>query len=194
MGGHTMQRLLAMSLALSTASFAGAGDDDFKLEAGFTPLFNGKNLDGWKTRKGGEALDGKTEAYKGRFKVAAGSVKDGKLVIDPKVRGDVIIDTVREFAGDVHIKFEFLPGDGCNNDLFIRGLKFDLVKQQVKGMKLGEWNQFEIVIKDKKAEFLCNGQVARVQTVKNASSVLGVRAEFGSIEIRRLRAKTEKKE
>ncbi|MBM4071017.1 MAG: DUF1080 domain-containing protein [Planctomycetes bacterium] len=178
-----MHRLLALSVALLVSFSANAGDD-FKLEPGFVLLFNGKNLDGWKTRKGGEALDGKTEAYKGRFKV-----DDGKLIIDPKVRGDVIIDTAKPLVGDVHIKFEFLPGKGCNNDLFIRGLKFDLVKQQVKSIKEGEWNKFEIVIKGKKAEFLCNGQVARSTTVKNASSVLGVRAEFGPVEIRRLRAK-----
>jgi hypothetical protein len=178
-----MHRLLALSVALSLGPITFAGDD-FKLEPGFMLLFNGKNLDGWKTRKGGEALDGKTEAYKGRFKV-----DDGKLIIDPKVRGDVIIDTVKPLAGDLHLKFEFLPGKGCNNDLFIRGIKFDLVKEQVKGMKEGEWNKFEIVIKGKKAEFLCNGQVARSTTVKNASSVLGVRAEFGPVQIRHLRVK-----
>lgn len=177
-----MKWLCMLSLASLATSFA--VDDDFKLEPGFTPLFNGKNLDGWKTRSGGEALDGKTVAYKGRFRVKA-----GKLIIDPKVRGDVTIDTVKPLAGDVHIKFEFLPGKGCNNDLFIRGLKFDLVKEQVKGMKEGEWNQLEIVIKGKKAEFICNGQVARTQTVKNDSSVLGVRAELGPVEIRRMRVK-----
>src|SRR5256885_6581569 len=96
--------------------------DDFKPEDGFTLLFNGKDLTGWKTTKG-ESLDGKTEAYNGRFKAA-----DGVLTIDPKVKGDVRIETQKEFGKDVHIKFDFLPGEGCNNDLFLRGLKFDLKK------------------------------------------------------------------
>src|SRR3954451_6404511 len=79
---------------------------DFKLEPGFTLLFNGKNLDGWREARGKkEALDGKTEAYKGRFKVA-----EGKLVYDPAVKGDSYLETVREFGKDVHIKFEFNPG------------------------------------------------------------------------------------
>src|SRR5438034_2065996 len=86
--------------------------DDFKLEPGFTLLFNGKNLDGWKEASGKkEALDGKTEAYKGRFKVT-----DGKLVYDPAVKGDLYIETAREFGKDVHIKFDFKPGPKCNND------------------------------------------------------------------------------
>ena len=61
--------------------------DDFKPEEGFTLLFNGKDLTGWNTTKG-ESLDGKTEAYAGRFKVAGGiltldpSVKTGRPVSD----------------------------------------------------------------------------------------------------------------
>src|SRR5262249_40492663 len=100
--------------------------DEFKLEPGFTLLFNGKDLSGWKTKKG-DSLEGKTEAWNKRF-----TVSDGKIVIDPAVKGDVIITTAQELAGDVHIKFDFLPGKGCNNDLFFRGLKFDLKTGDVK--------------------------------------------------------------
>src|SRR5215475_15775011 len=85
--------------------------DGFKLEPGFTLLFNGKNLDGWKEASGKkEALDGKTEAYNGRFKVV-----EGRLVYDPAVKGDLYIETTREFEKDCHIKFDFKPGDKCNN-------------------------------------------------------------------------------
>src|SRR5262249_22064150 len=64
---------------LTTVSAAPA--EEFKLETGFTLLFNGKNLDGWKEASGKkESLEGKTEAYKGRFKVV-----DGVLVYDPAV-------------------------------------------------------------------------------------------------------------
>jgi hypothetical protein len=158
--------------------------DDFKLEPGFTPLFNGKDLTGWKEKRGGASLDGKTQAYKGRFKVVG-----GELVIDPTVRGDVIIDTARPLAGDLHIKFEFLPGPGCNNDLFLRGLKFDLVKSQVKGFKEGEWNLLEIIVKGDKAEVKCNGLTQRTIKLRAASSPFGVRAEFGPVRIRNMRVK-----
>ena len=148
--------------------------EEFKPESGFTPLFNGKDLTGWKEKKGGASLDGKTEAYKGRF-----TVHDGVLVIDPKVPGDVRIMTARSFAGDVHIKFEYKPGKGCNNDLFLRGKKFDLKKPDVKNLKEGEWNEFEIIVKGDKIEFKNNGQVQRMDKIKSDSTVFEVRAEFG---------------
>jgi 3-keto-disaccharide hydrolase len=157
---------------------------DFKPEPGFTLLLNGKNFDGWKTKTGGESLEGKTEAYKGRFKVV-----DGKLVIDPKVKGDVIIETAKPLKGDMHIKFEFLPGPGCNNDLFLRGLKFDIIPKSLKAVKEGEWNQFEITTQGATVEYKCNGVVQRTSKAKMDSSPFGIRAEIGPIEIRHMRVK-----
>jgi len=164
--------VLVLSVLLAQPAFA---------DEGFTPLFNGKNLDGWKTKKG-EALDGKTEAYNGRFKV-----QDEMIVIDPKVKGDVIIETARSFK-DVHVKFQFLPGAGCNNDLFLRGAKFDL-KKGVKNMKENEWNDFEIVAKGGAIEFKCNGQLVQTIKAKADSSPLGIRAEYGSMHVRSLQFK-----
>jgi hypothetical protein len=175
-------RILAGGLILICLVSAAA--DDFKIEPGFTPLFNGKDLSGWKEKNSGASLDGKTEAYKGRF-----TVKDDLVIIDPKVRGDVRIMTNREFAGDVHIKFDYLPGPGCNNDLFLRGHKFDLLKGKgnVNNLKEGEWNEFEIVIKGDTIEFKNNGEVQRKGAVKSDSSVFEIRAEFGPVQFRRMR-------
>lgn len=176
--------LAGTMLVLSGPRVPGAED---KAES-FTPLFNGKDLTGWKEKKGGTSLEGKTEAYKGRFKV-----HEGVLVIDPKVKGDVRIVTVREFAGDVHVKFEFKPDAKCNNDLFLRGHKFDLVKSGVKNLKQDEWNAFEIIVKDKKITFKNNGEVQRSGAVKSDSSVLEIRAEFGAVAFRRMEVMGGKK-
>ena len=157
--------------------------DDFKPEAGFTLIFNGKNLDGWKT-KTGESTDGKTEAYNGRFKAA-----EGNLVIDVKVKGDVILSTAKEFGKDAHLKFDYMPGAGCNNDLFFYGTKFDLKKADVKNLKEGEWNQFEIIVQGGKAEFKNNGESLKTMPTKSDKSGLGIRAEFGPIQFRHLRVK-----
>src|SRR4051812_22890910 len=67
--GASMRRLasafLLMGLMLGVP-LMGRSADEFKLEPGFTLLFNGKNLDGWKEFSGKkEPLEGKTEAYKG---------------------------------------------------------------------------------------------------------------------------------
>jgi len=182
-----IHRSLAFSLAALVAGllacFANAADD-FKPEAGFTLLFNGKNLDGWKMKKGGESLDGKTEAAGGRFKVM-----EGVLVIDPKVKGDIYIVTAKEFSKDLTIRFEYKPGKGCNNDLLLRGTKFDLKTPDVKNWKENEWNEFEITIQGTKAEFKNNGETQRTLQTKSEKSVFELRAELGPVEYRRLRIK-----
>ena len=161
----------------------------FQDDPGFTPLFNGKNLDGWKEASGKkEALDGKTEAYGGRFKVV-----EGRLVIDPEVKGDLHVETSRTFAKDVHIKFEFKAGPKCNNDLFLRGTKFDIVpgNKENKNVKEAEWTPFEIVVTGDKIEHKVGGEVGRSSTLKAdaPASSFRIRAEFGALEIRNLRVK-----
>ena len=151
----------------------GRSADDFKLEPGFTLLFNGKNLDGWKESSGKkESLDGKTEAFKGRFKVI-----DGKLVYDPTVKGDLHIETAREFGKDVHIKFDFKPGPKCNNDLFLRGTKFDIIpgNKENKIVKEGEWYTLEIVVTGDKVEHKINGETVRTSKTKTKASPFRLR-------------------
>lgn len=157
--------------------------DDFKLEEGYKLFFNGKDLTGWKM-KGGASLAGKTETAKKRFQVL-----DGRLVIDYKMKGNMVIESEVMFKGDVHIKFDFKADEKCNNDLYFRGLKFDIKKGGVKNLKPGEWQLFEIVVTGNKVEFKCDGEVQRTQNAKNDSSSLGIRAEFGAIDYRHLRYK-----
>lgn len=165
----------------------GRSADDFKLEDGFKLLFNGKNLDGWKEASGKkESLDGKTEAYKGRFKVV-----EGRLVYDPEVKGDLYIETAQEFGKDVHIKFDFKAGPKCNNDIFLRGTKFDIVpgNKENKNVKEGEWYTFEIVVKGDKLEHKINGETMRSSKAGDKATPFKLRAEFGVIEIKNIRAK-----
>lgn len=145
-------------------------------------LFNGKNLDGWREASRDKAsLAGKTEAFGGRFKVI-----DGVLVIDPAVKGDLYIETEKTFPGDLRIIIEFKPGPKCNNDVFIRGTKFDLVPGGKEGMnlKVGESATCEIVIKGDVIEHRLNSESVRRAKAKPAPTSLRIRAEFGSMEIK----------
>jgi hypothetical protein len=171
-------RLLSCAFILALLGPAFADDTDF------TTLFNGKDLTGWKQKGSKETLAGKTEAFKGRF-----VVKDGELVIDPSVRGDVRIETEREFAKDFIIRFEFKPDAKCNNDLFIRGQKFDLSKANVKTMKEGEWNPVEITMSAGKIEFKVNGETIRSVATKSQKSPFEIRAEFGAMQVRKFEVK-----
>lgn len=175
---------LPSSVALLLSASVIVAADDFKPEPGFKLLFNGKNLDGWQTQTGKKMpLDGKTEAFKGRFKIV-----DGELVIDPAVKGDVRIETRHQFGQTVTLRFEFKPDEKCNNDLFLLGTKFDITLAAIKNVKKDEWNKMEILIQDGKAAFTCNGQLVRSIPAKGDKSTFAIRAEFGAISIRKLRA------
>lgn len=194
-------RLLSCALFVCACAAVVAADE-FKLEPGFKLLFSGKDLSGWQTKaeskkdKEGNktetkpaALEGKTDAYGGRF-----VVKDGELVIDPKVKGDRYIESVRQFGGDFTIRFDFKPGDGCNNDVLLLGTKFDLNsggkdgKGMTKGIKPNEWNKLEINAKGGSIDFVVNGERAATQKAKGDKGPLVLRAEFGPIVIKNLRA------
>ncbi|MSU79895.1 MAG: DUF1080 domain-containing protein [Gemmataceae bacterium] len=177
--------VFVVGLAVSLP-FVQAGE--FKLEPGFTLIFNGKNLDGWQAKgKKDSSFEGKTDAFKGRFKVQAGS-----LVVDPAVKGDSYLETNKEFAKDVTIKFDFKAGAKCNNDIFLRGIKFDIVpgNKENKSVKEGEWASMEIVVTGDKVEHKVNGEVARTSKIKSTSSTFVIRAEFGAIEIKNIRVKS----
>ncbi len=184
--------LRSLPFVLVFAGFASAAD--FKPEPGFALLFNGTDLTGWQVaptkdkdkEKAGETLTGKKETPTNRF-----TVKDETLIIDPKVKGDITLFTEKTFAKDAHIKFDFKPGKDCNNDLFFRGMKFDIKESDLKNFKAGEWNSFEIVITGENAEFKCNGEVVKKMKAKPAATTFGIRAEFGAIEFRRLRIQGE---
>ena len=169
-----MRHVLAVCVFAIIAHIPAYGQD-------FKPLLKAGDLTGWKMAKGGDSLDGKVDAANKRF-----TISDGVLKIDPKVKGDITIQSAREFSGNVHLKFEFKPDAKCNNDTFLRGIKFDLKKPDVKNLKVDEWNQFEIIIKGESAEYKCNGESLKTFKPKPGKTPFGIRAEFGGIEIRNL--------
>jgi len=182
--GRTMFRTLSFALLVGLTGLAANAEDS---KSKFTPLFNGKDLTGWQVvankdkDKAGESTDGKAETPTKRF-----VAKDGNLVIDPKVKGDLVLKTAKAYGGDAHVKFEFKPGEACNNDLYFRGQKFDIKKDPALKMKDGEWNLFEIVVVGADGEFKCNGETVKKFKAKPDATPFGIRAEFGAIEFRNL--------
>lgn len=90
---HFLTGLLALTLLASTARGA---------EAGFTPLFNGKNLDGWKLVGG----------------VGPGYVVQNDTIVCPAEGGGNLF-TVKEYENFV-LRFEFKLSKGGNNGIGIR--------------------------------------------------------------------------
>jgi hypothetical protein len=182
-------RLLSCTLFVCATAAAVVAADEFKPEPGFKLIFNGKNFDGWQT-KGAKpmSLEGKTDAYDGRY-----VIKDGEIVIDYKMKADRYIETVQQFSGDFTIRYDFKPGEGCNNDTLLIGTKFDILAGgKLKGVKDNEWNTMEIVAKGGSVDFIVNGQKLATQKTKGEKGPLILRAEFGQITYKNIRA-TERK-
>ena len=75
----TLRCLLACTGLLAAVSLAAVAADDKKDDEGFTPLFNGKDLTGWKTVLDPKKKDVTPEDI--------WSVKDGVIVCTGKVNG-----------------------------------------------------------------------------------------------------------
>ena len=174
--------LCGLSVSLPIASSLGG---DSKLEPGFKLIFNGKDFDGWQPQGKKDNHTGKAEAFGGRFKVVAGS-----MVIDPNVKGGAYLETVQEFNKDVVLKFDFKAGPKCNNDIFLKGIKFDIVpgNKECPTVKEGEWATCEIIVTGDNVEHKINGQTSRKSTGKK-NGPFTVRAEFGAIELKNIRVK-----
>ena len=89
------------------------------------------------------------------------------------------------------MKFDFKPGPKCNNDLFLRGTKFDIVpgNKENKSVKEGEWHAFEIVAVGDKIEHKINGETARKSRAGAKATPFKLRAEFGALEVKNIRVK-----
>jgi hypothetical protein len=147
------------------------GADDFKLEEGYSLLFNGKDMTGWEhgycppgTRPNDEKLDGKTVSKDKVFEVA-----DGLLVASGKALRAVY--TSREYNKPFHLKFEFrTPADNKKNNsgLFLRGPQLQLdgtnmggltnVFKNIKNFKEGDWNEIDVTVKPAVVSNTVNGK------------------------------------
>lgn len=172
----TRRSILASTLALVALLTLPARAQ--QAEAGFTPLFDGKTLDGW------TLIGSKGDGY---------MVKDGMLVCAKGGGGKLLTD--KEYA-DFVLRFEFrLPPEGSNNGLGIRtpkegdaayqgielqildekaalaekwgklkdsqfhGSVYDVIAAKKGAQKPGgEWNVQEVTAKGKHITVVLNGQ------------------------------------
>ena len=184
--------VLALLVSSSLLSVARADDP------GFRPIFNGKDLTGW--RLGGTELAGKAASEDGRF-----AAKDGVLVIGgskdtpPKMTE---IDTVESFDGDFTLRLEFRASRGANSGLHLRDKAFAHQLQirdyprvgpykALKGYKDGDWNAIEVVVAGTRARCTCNGELLEAALEIPAKGPLALQSETNVVEYRDIRIKRE---
>ena len=165
-------------------------------EPGFKPIFNGKDLTGW--RLGKTDLAGKTASDDGRF-----AVKDGVLVITgskdtpPKMAE---IDTVESYDGDFTLRLEFRASRNANSGLHLRDKAFAHQLQirdyprvgpykTLKDYKDGDWNAIEVVVTGTKARCTCNSDILEAALEVPEKGPLALQSEINVIEYRNIRIK-----
>ena len=191
---YRMQTLQSSAVALCVSIFilsAALAD-----EPGFRPIFNGKDLSGWRVRN--VQLAGKAASDDGRF-----AVKDGALLITgsmdtpPKV---IEIDTVESFDGDFTLRFEFRASRDANSGLHLRDKAFKHQLQirdyprvgpykTLKNYKDADWNAIEVTVTGTKARCTCNGEVLEAALEVPEKGPLAVQSEINVIEYRNIRVK-----
>jgi hypothetical protein len=182
----------AFALLVSTLLLAPARAD----EPGFKPIFNGKDLTGW--RLGKTELTGRTASDDGRF-----AVKDGILVITgskdtpPRMAE---IDTVESYDSDFTLRLEFRASRDANSGLHLRDKAFAHQLQvrdyprvgpykTLKNYRSGDWNAIEVVVTGTKARCTCNGEVLEAALELSAKGPLALQSEINVVEYRNIRVK-----
>lgn len=194
-------RFILSSLLLGLVALAFAADD-FKLEDGYSSLFNGKDLTGWEygpvpvsKKPIIEKLEGKTATNDKVFEVADGLIAaSGKRVM--------ALYTAKEFNKDFSFKLEFRasPENKKNNSgIYIRGpqLQLDAVTEggltgvfkNIKNFKAGDWNEIDITVKGTEATCKCNGEIIGKPIKVPETGTIGLQSEIGAFEFRRIRIK-----
>jgi hypothetical protein len=182
---------LAVVLSLAAPSLS---LDDFQLEEGYASLFNGKDLTGWKY-PGAKSLEGKTATPDRRIEV-----KDGVILVnerDSQGQGGIKeLDTARPYNQDFHLKLQFRAAPRADSGVYIRGPQLQVRDYPTVGpyknvkFNSGAWNELEISVRGTKAECKCNGEIIERAMKVPAQGPIGLQAETGKFEFRRIRIKS----
>ncbi len=164
-------------------------DGAFVLESGFEPLLDGTDLTGWHYANG-PAFDGQANASDGRY-----TARDGRIVVNPG-KGLAQMWTTREFPHDFHLKLQFRAGVNADSGIFLRQPQLQcrdyLVAgpyKDLKNYKPQDWNDIEVIVKGHIATCTCNGEPLPFPNELPTTGPIGLEADRGQMEYRRLRIK-----
>lgn len=180
--------------------------DDWQPDPQFRSLFNGKDLTGWcfrakvdpKSSRSAEVVekfDGKTKSSDGgRY-----SAGEGILTVNfPKGKDRLIAQlyTVEEFPKDFVLKLEFRASVNADSGIFIRRPQLQCRDYLVAGpykdlkkYKPQDWNQIEVVVKDRVARCTCNGELLEAALAVPETGPVGLEGDRGQMEYRRIQIK-----
>jgi len=190
-----LQFTAALCLAAATTHAA----DAWKPEPGFVSLYNGRNLTGWSYRdkegKPTESLAGKQDATDGRY-----TAKGESLTVNPfdQAKGPHLrqLWSEKEFPKDFILKLEFRASVNADSGIFLRKPQLQCRDYLVAGpykqltkYRVQDWNVIEVVVKDGVARCTCNGEVLEAALKLPPTGPIGLEADRGQLEYRRIQIK-----
>ena len=196
-------RTLILLASLFVSSVRAA---DWKPDAGFVSLFNGKDLTGWcfraKTDRKDPSIGTVLEKFDGKAEAKdAGHyfVKDGAFVVSFPTEADKLtgqIYTVAEFPKNFVLKLEFRASVNADSGIFIRKPQLQCRDYLVAGpyktltkYKPQDWNQIEVTVKDGVAHCTCNGEVLEAALALPPTGPIGLEGDRGQMEYRHIQLK-----
>lgn len=167
--------------AVACSCFAAIAADESKEKDGWTSLFNGKDLTGWKTpdpnpfwKAADGVLTGENDAAKkGSMLYTEGSYKDFEFEADARWKGEI------DSGFMIRQKVKSKPGDNLQLQIGVsRSLKKDMTgsfyvggypeagqaKEAAKLLKEGDWNSFRLVVQGDTVTVWINGKQASQYT------------------------------
>lgn len=189
----------ALHPVFATLGFLETTPDDFVVEEGFESLFNGHDLAGWclhESKSDGTdvtPLDGQAASHDGRF-----VARHGRLIIltPPEGRKIQMLWTTREFPEDFELRMEFRATPNADSGVFIRKPQLQCRDYSLAGpytslekYKPQSWNELVIVVHGDTAHCTCNGEVLQDALKIPPTGPIGLEADRGQMEYRRIRLK-----
>ena len=102
--------------------------------------------------------------------------------------------TTKIFEKDFILKLEFRAAPKADSGLYIRGPQLQVRDyptvgpyKNLKNFKDGDWNLLEVTVTGQTAECKCNGEILTKAMKVPAKGGIGLQAESGKFEYRRIR-------
>ncbi|MES2705199.1 MAG: GDSL-type esterase/lipase family protein [Verrucomicrobiota bacterium] len=184
----------ALRPVLATLGLVETEPDPFQPEPGFTSLFNGRDLTGWKF-KDGAPFDGQVRSSDQRY-----FARNGRLIVTTPSEGSKIAQlwTVREFPKNFTLRLEFRATPNADSGVFLRGPQLQCRDYPLAGpyknltqYKPQDWNEMEVTVTGGTARCTCNGEVLEAAYPLPATGPIGLEGDSGQMEYRRIRVKEE---
>ncbi|MFO0869193.1 MAG: GDSL-type esterase/lipase family protein [Pirellulales bacterium] len=190
----------ALRPLLATLGFLEKQDDEFAVEPGFQPLFNGRDLTGWgwrdaQTLAPGRDFAGQAASDDGRY-----VARHGRLIVTTPPEGRRIqqLWTTREFPGNFTLKLEFRATPNADSGVFVRRPQLQCRDYLLAGpyksltrYRPQDWNELVVTVRDNVAHCTCNGEVLEAALKLPETGPIGLEGDRGQMEYRRLRWKPE---